>query len=118
MKYPPPILFFIFLFFSCTEKPEIKDTNTPKEAFKTFNGVEESDSNTPYKIIDTLLPLSNNQQKATLVSVLVYYGVPVRYDGNTLTIPESSFKDMNYLYNITIKSKDSAWLSEHILTKN
>ena len=51
---------------------------------------------------------------AALAAVVVHYRVPLRYEDGTLFIPASEFEDMNYLYNLTIKSEDTTWLKQHI----
>lgn len=75
-----------------------------------FNGVHLANDN--YEIIDR--PLEGNQQKAALIAVLVYYGVPIEYKEGIIFIHRSELEDMNYLWNLTNKSKDSVWFKEHI----
>lgn len=51
------------------------------------------------------------------VLVLKYYEVPVESrEFRDVHIPEWLHKDKEYLWNLTLKSTDSAWLNEHVLT--
>ncbi|WP_281232940.1 hypothetical protein [Flavobacterium gelatinilyticum] len=50
-----------------------------------------------------------------IISVLLYYGVNLKVSDDSIFIPEKYFSDMNYLYNIQIKSKDSLWYDQHIM---
>ena len=96
------------LLLSCT------DERSPEDNYKSFYGVE-TNERTASGYEELKGPL-NNQEKAALAAVLIYYGVPVKFSGGPLSIPETEFNDLNYLYNLTIKSRDSVWMAEHILS--
>jgi hypothetical protein len=85
--------------------------NSSKPVFKEFNGVHAGESG----YVLTRNQKMDNRKKADLIAVLVYYGIPVRYENNQILIPDSCFLDINYLYNMSIKSKDSLWFLEHIM---
>jgi hypothetical protein len=108
------IFMTFIMFILCTGCQQKHDQeNFSKPVFQKFNGVHVGEGG----YVLTSNQKMDNRKKADLIAVLVYYGIPVRYENSQILIPDSCFADMNYLYNMTIKSTDSIWFMEHIMPK-
>lgn len=65
-----------------------------------------------YKEIDKPF---NKEELIKISSGLIYYGVNFKVVNDSIFISNQNHSDLNYLYNIQIKSKDSIWFHNHIL---
>lgn len=56
-----------------------------------------------------------SRSKANLISVLVYYNVPVELSTyREILIPPQFINDKEYLWNLYIKATDSVWMNRHL----
>jgi hypothetical protein len=54
-----------------------------------------------------------------VLSVLTFYGNPTEVDDSlNILVKKTMYEDMNYVYNMTLKSEDSVWLKKNVWTTN
>ena len=83
------------------------------EKYIAFNGVEWVE---PDFVLVEKAP-DNNSEKANLLAVLAFYGVPTKYEEGKIWIREQQLSDLNFLWNLTLKAQDSTWYKKHLLPK-
>jgi len=100
------LFLFIFNFTSCqiTSKVELV------KYLKVYHNGKEYKTSDQYKM--------NYSEKLNILATLNYYGVDSKIEYGELWIDKKCYdSDLELIYNIQIKAKDSLWLKEHLEEK-
>lgn len=98
-------LIFILILFSCKNEADATPDEYVllKEIFPDEGAYTESDM------------YFDKEEVVKISSGLIYYGVAVKVVNDSIYITKKHHSDMNYLYNIQQKCKDSSWYASHIV---
>jgi hypothetical protein len=94
----------IIIFFLCSCSPSKFYNIQYKDVI--FNGTE-------YVTVEE--EMLDFREKLNILATLSYYGIYSKIDGGVLYLKEDFYeKDIDLMYNIALKSRDTSWFNQHI----